>query len=307
MIKSERIPRKLSWVGRAAVCALAVAWLPLAPTRAQAPPPLEPAVAPVPPLPPVDPVPPITPQEPAALGAPAQPPPAISVAVPVVERFEAPFEFGGADSPVKIKNDDRDGDDDEKSVIKDLKKGRRIDADVKTEARDPKMTDELQRARARVNDLAQQLDAAQRQLMALEARQGGGGHPGRSISITTRDGQQRIVETDARTGKVIQETIVGKGAPYLPAPNSSATPMPPYPANAYGDYKARASAAAGRATTPQNFNNKWPADPDLSREKRLSQLESNLKALLDEVKALRDEGDRKRGDPAARDPSPKRQ
>jgi beta-lactamase regulating signal transducer with metallopeptidase domain len=304
MIKSERIPRKLSWLGRAAVCALAAAWLPLAPTRAQAPAPVEPAVAPVPPLPPLDPVAPITPQEPAAVAAPIKPSVTISVATPVVERFEAPFEFGGADSPVKIKNDDRDGDDDEKSVIKDLKRGRRTDVpDVKPEARDPKMTQELQRARERVNQLAQQLEAAQIQLKALEARQGGGG--GRSVTITTRDGQQRIVEIDNKTGKVIQETVVGKVGANPPAPGTPAVPGG-YPAEPFHDFKYRPSTAApGRTPPAVNYGNKWPADPDASREKRLSQLESNLKALLDEVKALRDEGDRKRDEPR-REPVPAR-
>ena len=46
------------------------------------------------------------------------------------------------------------------------------------------------------------------------------------------------------------------------------------------------------------------ADPDASREKRLSQIESNLKALLDEVRTLREEGDRKHGGGSGAAPNP---
>jgi beta-lactamase regulating signal transducer with metallopeptidase domain len=272
MIKSEAVPRKLSWLGRAVVCGLAVGWLPLAPAGAQVTPvdkANEPAVGVA--APPVVEVPPIQVAPPAAL-TPAEAP-ALSVPSPVALDTKLP-----ALEPVNAPADDDDDDRDE-AAKKEFKRNKpEAYGEWKPGQPDPKMMREIESARARVKDISLQLQVAQKRLMELEAQLSG-----HRISVkVTRDGVQKSIELDAKTGKVVEEKIVGKGPT---EPYSSKTPaaVAPQKPGAYAT-----PPAPERPTTPY-FPKGSDGKPGMSREQRLAELESNLRALLDEVRALKAE------------------
>jgi hypothetical protein len=260
------------------VCALVCAWLPIAPTRAQAPSAAadQPAVSEtVPPaLPPV--------LEPLLAGAPAPVTPLRDKAAQVSPLLAEPAV--GAPAPIAAAAEDEAA----AFNVKWAKASAAKAAPAPVDPADPAMMKELQVARAQVKDLAQQLEVAQRRLMELEARQAAGR---RTTVSVTQDGVRKVIEIDTRTGKIIQETVVGKGDPNAPTMSGkmpSSTAAGTYSGNEWVKNKARTSSASSFAGDGSRFDKGGP-----TREQRLNQIESNLKALLDEVRAIRAETDRK--------------
>jgi hypothetical protein len=180
-----------------------------------------------------------------------------------------------------------DDDEKERAAIEDLKWKRIKDVKGVAKAEDPdaKTTKELEIARAQVKELTRQLDTATRRLAELETRQAG--HA--TTVVVTQDGFTKLVQIDPKTGKIVQERIV---AGKMPTENSNTTArIAPYD-DAIANYN-KAKSSAARPPSSSYGSSFDRGGGGLSREQRLDALESNLKALLDEVRALKKESDRK--------------
>jgi beta-lactamase regulating signal transducer with metallopeptidase domain len=235
MIKTARIPKTLSGAGFAAVSALALALLPLAPTRAQVDPAPKPetvvveapAVAPVP-------KPPVVIDATVISVTPLVMRPG-SIDAEVITELKSPT----PSSEYKALPGQGDGD---PFVVKSNKIASARDA-----------------ARMEVDKLSRQLERARQRLAELDA--------------AAMDDMKRNSKLDGYSGGW---QVKPEGGTRLPA----AKP----PSSANYESKPNGSMPGG----PGNSYNKTPKDPN-SRERRLDQVEANLKALLEEVRSLRND------------------
>jgi chromosome segregation ATPase len=125
---------------------------------------------------------------------------------------------------------------------------------------------EREALRAEVRDLARQLERAQRRLADLDM-------------AATQDLKKQAYanwKPDPR----------GKGV----APSSPEAGYQPYPSGTVlPPVISRAGGSANYAGGSRGQVGVTPADSNVSRERRLAEVEANLKALMDEVRALRNE------------------
>ncbi len=251
MIKHARVPRSLSGPGWFAVGALALGLLPLAPTLAQVAVPVAEEVK-------------AAPAVPAAIAEnviPAAATPADDSAPPVGVGGSATIAEGAALPPVSVaappENSDTPIIDQLRSTpkAKNNRFGDEIGGSL-SRGGDTKLDSERESLRAEVRELARQLERAQRRLADLDMA--------------------------ATQGKNKKGTALWKTDPHsTPVPSSPETGYEKYPPSAY---VPRAGGAGNLAGVRD-----MPADPRSSRERRLAEVEANLKALLDEVRALRNE------------------
>jgi len=281
MIKSESVPRTLSWFGRVAVAAAAVALLPLSPSRAQSTAEAGTAVSAGPEVSvqaaePVN-VAPVAASSSAAVAAPS--------ALPVPAAFPRTAEAAvigelAVRTPSASDADDRDDDDKaeasekdkaEKDRLKDqaksykeevrarLDRGRR---DARPDAKASDLDAELAQAREEVRALSKQLEKAAQRLAKLEATRHGWSGDGRPLgSMTPPQPQVRPLP------------------PLPPTPPTPPTPVKPM-SPAYGRM-----GDFGRGKGPDN------EAMERSREQRLQQIENRLQALMKEIEAMRHERD----------------
>jgi beta-lactamase regulating signal transducer with metallopeptidase domain len=275
MIRTESVPRTLSWYGRVTVAALAGVLLPLAPSRAQPasdgptaavkePSPPVPAVAPVTVAAPVGPEVKIAADERAVIA---------DLAVGLDEASDA--NASDKDKAKARAEKDRarvekDKANEEKARIKAYKDAResaaKIDADQKAARKEEKDgdddNDDLAEARAEVRELSKQLEKASQRLAKLEAKR----HAGHAEGHAPRAGASAAPPT--------QFVPPTPGQPGVPQPYA-AKPMPPQPPGEF--------ARGG----------KWPdmAATERAREHRLAAIEERLRAIMKEVEAIRREKD----------------
>jgi beta-lactamase regulating signal transducer with metallopeptidase domain len=270
MIRSESVPRTLSWCGRVAVAAAAVALLPLAPSRAQsAGQPgstvsAEPDVS-VQVIGPAKPAPAKVSSSSATVAGPNVT--AVSAASPKTEEAAVIGELAIRTQDASDADDDdsqaeaRDGDKKEKDKLKEQAKAHkdeakaRLDRDRREARKDGKgsdVDDELAEAREEVRALSKQLEKAAQRLAKLEANRHGWQGDGRPLGSVT--------------------------PPHPTVPPVPGKPMAP-------GYGRTGDFPRGKA-------------PDIdamerSREQRLQQVENRLQALMKEIEAIRREHDAK--------------
>jgi beta-lactamase regulating signal transducer with metallopeptidase domain len=269
MIRSESVPRALSWYGRVGVAAVAGVLLPLAPSWAQsaadAPPGANESSSPVPA---------VTPASAAARVSVSVRPDVTVTDERAVIADLAVRSDDGADADAKDKDkvqeekekarQEKDNAKEEKARIKANKDGKaKIDADQKEREADD---DDLAEARAEVRELSKQLEKAAQRLAKLEAKRHAGHAEGRA---------GRVVTPDMPSLPPVPPTPVKPGVPQPYA----AKPVPPQPPSAFGR------------------GNKWPdmAAMERAREQRLQAIEQRLRALMKEVDAIRRERDAQPG------------
>lgn len=273
MIRSESVPRALSWYGRAAVAALAGVLLPLAPSWAQSAgdAPTASAKEPSAPGPAVTPV-------PAAAPAAGTVRPEVRVAderaviADLAGRLDEASDADASDKDKAQAEKDRaraekDKAKEEKAKINAYKDAQatpaKIDADHKGARKvekDGDDDDDLAEARAEVRDLSKQLEKAAQRLAKLEAR-----HAGRA------EARARAVTPDMPS---LPPVPPAPGKPVFPQPYA-AKPLPPQSPGEFGR------------------GNKWPdmAAMERAREQRLQAIEQRLRGLMQEIEAIRRERD----------------
>jgi beta-lactamase regulating signal transducer with metallopeptidase domain len=269
MIKHARVPRRLSGPGWLAVGALALGLLPLAPTLAQVATPVAEDVKAAPAVPadvaenviPAAAVPASVSATPVGLdtlvtvaaGGPVPPTPAAAPPetsdTPIIEQLR---------STPKAKNN-RGA---EENAASSYRSG-----EAKPDSRgQSELHNEREALRAEVRDLARQLERAQRRLADLDM-------------AATQDLKKQAYanwKPDPR----------GKGV----APSSPEAGYQPYPSGTVlPPVISRAGGSANYAGGSRGQVGVTPADSNVSRERRLAEVEANLKALMDEVRALRNE------------------
>jgi hypothetical protein len=262
MIKHARVPRSLSALGWLAVGALALGLLPLAPTLAQvatsAAEDVKPATA--------------APGDSAEKVNPATAAPASVSVAPVDVAESATVATGASAAPVPIAAPPEDSDtpiiDQLRSTPK-AKNNRGGDENGGSSGRSgaTKLDSEREALRAEVRELSRQLDRAQRRLADLD------------MAATQGLKKQAYAnwKPDPRGQGVAQSS---SEAGYQPYP--SGTVLPPVISRTGGSNSNYGGASRGSVGM-------MPPDSNASRERRLAEVEANLKALLDEVRALRNE------------------